>query len=119
MSETRTDKYEIFDHGKFRPLFNCVVAFNCIYEHDTYGQFEKVLRDTAERLASENQIMNQGCIIRDRHEMKRGFWWIAEHDDAMEAGTVGMFNFDLPRRMRDHMSQIEIERLDKRLNRDE
>jgi hypothetical protein len=98
MSKKQTNLYEIYDMGRYRPKFNCVVVFNNIHEPDTAVDFAKVLRDTADRIESENH-QDVSCVIRDKKGKCRGLWSISTQGDAFEsAQNMGHYEkMDLPK----------------------
>ncbi|MAT12938.1 MAG: hypothetical protein CMM02_18235 [Rhodopirellula sp.] len=111
MSKKRTNLYEIYDMGKYRPKFNCVVVFNNIHEPNTPDDFAKVLRDTADQLERMNHAEGS-CVIRDKKGKCRGLWSVSALDDGFEqAQNMGHYEkMDLPKLFESDMTSEQLEK---------
>lgn len=99
MSKKQTNLFEIYDIGKYRPKFNCVVAFNNIHEPHIGVEFAKVLRDTADIIEKAQGSGGISSTITDKKGKCRGLWSISAQDDAFEsAQNMGHYEkMDLPK----------------------
>ncbi len=88
MSKKQTNLYEIYDIGKYRPKFNCVVAFNNIHEPHLGKDFAKVLRDTAD-IIERATGSDVAALIEDKHGKYRGLWCVTAMDDAFYSASNG------------------------------